>query len=547
MKTIKNFFRLVHINFILAKFGLDELIVSLHLFSPLRFIVYLNPYNWRRKKLPRGVAVRLAIESLGPIFIKFGQALSTRPDLIPPDIAKELEKLQDKVPPFSSEIALEMIEKAFGAPYYEIFAAFDEIPLASASMAQVHAATLKSGESVVVKILRPNLHEIVQRDVTLIHTLAELAERYIPGMRRFKAREMVEEFSRHLLDELDMPREAANANQLRRNFEHSSLLYVPKIYWDYVHENILVMERIHGIPVTDLDSLYKHNINTRRLAERGVELFFTQVFRDCFFHADMHPGNIFVSYEHPDNPQYICVDFGIIGTLNDKDKYYIAENLLAFFNRDYRRVASLHIESGWVARSTRIDEFESAIRTVCEPIFARPLKDISFGQLIMRLLNVGRRFEMDLQPQLILLQKTLLAVEGLARQLYPELNLWVTAKPFLERWLREQIGFKEIKHQLTLQAAFLTEQLPTMPRLAFDVLTLLKEQKLRQLETTSSKKMNTSLSNLKGFGLGLLTSGASFLAIKYLPPVSQQITIYWMWGIITVGAFIFAFKSKKQE
>jgi ubiquinone biosynthesis protein len=483
MKRLKQLFRLLHINHILAKNGLDEVVVSLRIFAPFRFIVYLNPWNWFRKtKRSKGEALRLTLEALGPIFIKFGQALSTRPDVFPEDIITELAKLQDNVPPFKSEEALAIIETAFGQSAFDVFAEFDEKPLASASIAQVHTATLKSGEAVVVKILRPNIKKSIQRDISLLKSLASLAHKYWRASRRLKPKEVVREFEQGLLDELDLHREAANASQLKRNFANSPLLYVPQIHWDYVHHNILVMERIHGIPVTDMKALRAQGICLKTLAERGVEIFFTQVFRDCFFHADMHPGNIFVSPQFLKKPQYICVDFGIMGTLNNNDKRYLAENLLAFFNRDYRRVAELHIESGWINRDTRVDAFESAIRTVCEPIFEKPLKDISFALLILRLFEVARRFHMEVQPELILLQKTLMAIEGLGRQLYPDLDLWATAKPFLEDWIREQVSPRALFKHLKDNLPFLIEELPHMPKLLSDLLVLNKKQHIRALE-----------------------------------------------------------------
>ncbi|KTC88127.1 ubiquinone biosynthesis regulatory protein kinase UbiB [Legionella drozanskii] len=519
MKSIKQLLRLLHINLILARNGLDQVVVSIRLFSPFRFIVYLNPWNWLRKeKLTRGEALRKTLEELGPIFIKFGQALSTRPDILPPDIAQELCKLQDNVPPFPSEVALRIVESAFGRSAFQVFAQFDPQPLASASMAQVHAATLRSGEDVVVKILRPNMRKIIEKDLSIMYTIANLADRYWAESKRLKPKEIVREFEHNLFDELDLQREAANAGQLRRNFHNSPLLYIPEIYWDYTRENVLVMERIHGIPVSDLATLKANNINIKILAERGVEIFFTQVFRDCFFHADMHPGNIFVSPEFPDNPQYICIDFGIIGTLNDSDKRYLAENLYAFFNRDYRRVAQLHVESGWVARDTRIEEFESAIRTVCEPIFEKPLKDISFAQVVLRLFQVARRFQMEVQPQLVLLQKTLLAIEGLGRQLYPELDLWATAKPFLEKWLKEQIGPKAFFRQLRENLPFLTEQLPHMPRLLHEVLELTKEQKIHALEQrkTSERSFRSQKNWYKGLGVGIFATMITVSLLSYL-------------------------------
>lgn len=479
--------------------------------------MYLNPWNWfRKEKLTRGEALRKTLEELGPIYIKFGQALSTRPDLLPEDIERELSKLQDNVPPFASEKAITLLKQAYGQAPEEIFAQFDPIPLASASMAQVHAATLKTGEEVIIKILRPNMHSVIKQDISIMNTIAKLAYKYWPEGKRLKPQEIVKEFETTLFNELDLLREAANAAQLRRNFNHSPLLYIPEVYWDYTRKNILVMERIYGIPVSDVATLKDRNINIKLLAERGVEIFFTQVFRDCFFHADMHPGNIFVSPKHPQAPQYICVDFGIIGTLNDNDKRYLAENLLAFFNRDYRKIAQLHVESGWVARETRVEAFESAIRTVCEPIFEKPLKDISFAQLVMRLFNVARHFQMEVQPQLVLLQKTLLAVEGLGRQLYPELDLWATAKPFLEKWLSQQIGPTNFFAQLKQNLPFFTEHLPHMPKLLYDVLELKKEQLLTDRELIQLKTQKTAPGiQWKSLSLGVFISFLSLGLLNY--------------------------------
>ena len=525
MKSLQQLLRLLHINYILARNGLDQVIVSLRLFAPFRFIVYVNPWTWFRKDtLTRGEALRKTLEELGPIFIKFGQALSTRPDILPADIAIELCKLQDRVPPFASEQALAIVEAAYGRSAFDVFAHFDVQPLASASMAQVHAAMLKNGADVVVKILRPNMRKIIEQDLTILKTIANLADRYWPESKRFKPKEIVREFERYLLDELNLQREAANGGQLRRNFNHSPLLYIPEMHWDYVRENVLVMERIYGIPVSDIAALKQHGVNIKKLAERGLEIFFTQVFRDCFFHADMHPGNIFVSLLHPEDPQYICVDFGIIGTLNDSDKRYLAENLLAFFNRDYRRVAQLHVESGWVARNTRVEEFESAIRTVCEPIFEKPLKDISFALVILQLLQVARRFQMEVQPQLALLQKTLFAVEGLGRQLCPELDLWATAKPFLEKWVREQIGPKALFRNLRENIPFLVEQLPYLPRLLNDVLLLSKEQKIFAIAKRESQDEQVVAQHFwyKGFGMGIAGAMIAFSAMSYLDIVAHQ-------------------------
>ena len=506
MSSIKQLFRLIYINYVLAKNGLDQVIVSIGFFAPIRFIIYLNPWNWFRKgALDHGVAVRKTLEELGPLFVKFGQALSTRPDLLPKDVWQELCKLQDNVPPFSSDVVLSIIEKSFGRSAYDVFAKFDSQPLASASIAQVHAATLKTGEDVVVKVLRPDMRRIIEKDLRILKTLAKYADRYWVHSKQLQPKNVVNEFEKNILDELDLQREAANGSQLKRNFKNSQILYIPEIYWDYTHENILVMERLYGIPVADLAQLNHHGINLKKLAERGIEIFFTQVFRDCFFHADMHPGNIFVSMQNPMNPQYMCVDFGIIGTINDSDKRYIAENLLAFFNRDYRKIAILHIQSGWVASDSRVDDFESAIRTVCEPIFEKPLKDISFALIMLRLFQVARRFQMKVQPQLVLLQKTLFAIEGLGRQIYPELNLWDTAKPFIEKWFREQRGPKALIKNLQENLPFMVEQLPYMPKLINDVLLKLRDQNivLDDLDITRKKTTKNRKDMLRGLFLGV--------------------------------------------
>lgn len=470
MKSITRLIRLIQISFTLFRYGLDELVLSLHLFRPLRFLIYFNPYHLSNRKRSQGERIRLALEDLGPIFVKFGQALSTRRDFIPEEIADELAKLQDRVPPFSGDQAKAMIEAVCGKPITEIFAEFDTTPLASASVAQVHAAKLLTGQEVVAKVLRPGINKRIVKDVDLLYAIANLATRYWKEAKRLRPSEVVAEFESCLKDELDLLREAASASQLRRNFLHSDLLYIPEIYWQYTHANVMVMERIYGISISDIPTLKKQGINLKRLAERGVEIFFTQVFRDCFFHADMHPGNIFVSPKQKDNPQYLGVDFGIMGSLSPEDQRYLAENLLAFFKRDYRRVAQLHVESGWIAPNTRINEFEAAIRTVCEPIFERPLKEISFGQLLLRLFQTARRFKMEVQPQLVLLQKTLFNVEGLGRQLYPDLDLWNTAKPFLERWLKKQLGPRAFLRKVREYAPYWAEKLPEIPELVYQAL-----------------------------------------------------------------------------
>jgi ubiquinone biosynthesis protein len=468
--------RLLYINRVLLRHGLDEVVLATHLFRPVRFLLYLSPFYWLRKGTlpPYPVRMRRALEDLGPIFIKFGQILSTRRDLLRDDIAEELAKLQDAVPPFPGTQARAIMEKAYGKPLEEVFAHFDETPLASASVAQVHAARLKSGEEVVVKVLRPGINRTIRRDVSLLYTIAELANRYWKGSRRLRPLEVVREYDKTITDELDLMREAANASQLRRNWEGSPLLFVPAVYWDLSHHNVLVMERIYGTPVGDVETLKAQGISMKQLGEQGVEIFFTQVFRDNFFHADMHPGNIFV---RPDG-QYIAVDFGIMGSLTTEDQRYIAENLLAFFNRDYRRVAELHVESEWVPRTTRVDEFESAIRSVCEPIFDRPLSEISFAHFLVNLFHTARRFDMEVQPQLVLLEKTLIYIEGVGRQLYPQLDLWSTAKPFLERWLEDQIGPKAFMRRMKQNLPKVSEDLPEVPLLAHRVLKSAAEGRL---------------------------------------------------------------------
>ncbi|MGZ4970567.1 MAG: ubiquinone biosynthesis regulatory protein kinase UbiB [Methylobacter sp.] len=459
--------RLIHINWVLVFHGLDEIVLKTHLFRPVRYLAVFSPNFWfRNSSDSRGVKIRRALEDLGPIYVKFGQALSTRRDLLPDDIADELTKLQDRVPPFANELARNIIEKELGMPISEAFASFDAEPLASASVAQVHTAILHSGENVVVKVLRPNIESRIRSDIGLLYELARFAERFWADARRLRPVDVVAEFEKSTLDELDLVREAGNAAKLRRNFEGSDIIYIPEIHWPLTRQKVLVMERIQGIPVGNIDQLKEGGADFKLLAERGVEIFFTQVFRDNFFHADMHPGNIFVDLP----AKYIAVDFGIVGTLSLSDQHYLAENFLAFFNRDYRKVAEMHVESGWVSESTRIEEFESAIRSVCEPIFEKPLKDISFGQLLLRLFQTARRFDMHVQPQLVLLQKTLLNIEGLGRQLYPDLDLWQTAKPFLERWFHERMGPKAKIDKLIKQFPDFAEQFPEIPSLIYKVL-----------------------------------------------------------------------------
>jgi ubiquinone biosynthesis protein len=449
------FLRIFHT---VGRFGLDE-------FLPARGAAWSRPffrlaYSGVDRSRPRGERLRLALQSLGPVFVKFGQLLSVRPDLIPEDVTDELSKLQDKVPPFPLEEVRATLERAYGRPHEEVFKSFDSVPIASASVAQVHFATLPDGREVACKILRPGIAQVIAQDVGLLYAVASLLERTAQG-RRLRPREVVAEFENSVADELDLVREAANASQLRRSFADRRLLIVPEVYWDWCSREVMVMERIDGIPVNAVERLRAEGIDISRLAREGVEIFFTQVFRDGFFHADMHPGNIFVRRDG----RYCGVDFGIMGTLSDADKSYLATNFMAFFHRDYHRVAVAHLEAGWVPADTRVDDFEGAIRSVCEPIFDRPLKDIYFGKLLMRLFEVSRRFRMEVQPQLVLLQKTLLQVEGLGRQLDPELDLRRTAQPILERWMNEQIGWRGLVRQMRDEAPMWVRTLPQLPRL----------------------------------------------------------------------------------
>jgi len=505
--------RLLYINWILVRNGLDEVVLATHLFRPVRFLGYLAPWHRIVRKTPRAVRIRKTLEDLGPIFVKFGQILSTRRDLLPEDIAGELALLQDRVAPFDGKLACTLVERAFHRPLGQVFARFDAEPLASASIAQVHAAALNSGEDVVVKVLRPGIENVIRRDVSLLYTVAGLAERYWSEGRRLRPREVVAEFEKTIYDELDLLREAANASQLRRNFSDSGLLRVPEVYWPYCHRNIMTMERIYGIPVNDLDALRKAGVDMKTLSERGVEIFFTQVFRHNFFHADMHPGNIFVSPEG----QYMAVDFGIMGTLSVQDQRYLAENFLAFFRRDYRRVAELHVESEWVPAGTRVDEFEAAIRSVCEPIFERPLKDISFGQLLLRLFQTARRFNMEIQPQLVLLQKTLLSIEGLGRQLYPDLDLWQTAKPFLERWMSEQVGARAFAGRLRHSLPEWSERLPEIPALLHRTLQQAAGGKLRlQWESQELQKLRRQMRRSSQRTLAAISGGAMLISASII-------------------------------
>ncbi len=465
--------RLYKIQKVLLTYGIDELLIELKPSMTLRLVTSLSPDRWRHnhtRSLPRAERLRRSLEELGPVFIKFGQMLSTRRDLLPDDVAAELALLQDKVPPFPSELAVQCIEESLEGSVDQLFAEFDRQALASASIAQVHAAVMHSGEQVVVKVLRPGIKTTIDRDLSLMFLLAELAASFWSESKRLKPREVVSEYEKTIYDELDMQREAANAAQLKRNFEDSKDLYIPEIHWDYTRDNVIVMERISGIPISHIDELKAAGIDLAKLAERGVDIFFTQVFRDNFFHADMHPGNIFVSTVNPADPSYIAVDFGIVGMLTDEDRHYLSQNLLAFFEQDYTKVARLHVDSGWVPADTRIEEFESSIRTVCEPIFEKPLEEISFGQVLLRLFQVARRFQMEVQPQLVLLQKTMLNIEGLGRQLYPQLDLWKTAKPVLKDFMIEQNSPLNVLREIHRNAPEWGRLLPQMPGLVHQFL-----------------------------------------------------------------------------
>ncbi|MGN4949356.1 ubiquinone biosynthesis regulatory protein kinase UbiB [Aeromonas sp. 94A] len=518
--TPKEFKRLYRIITILLEQGIDELVPARYQPWPGRLA--RRSLFWLKNKQPdlsRGARIRLAFEALGPIFIKFGQMLSTRRDLLPPDIAEELALLQDRVPPFCGQAARQQIELSLGCPIETLFDDFDETPLASASIAQVHTARLKdSGREIVIKVIRPDIEPVIEADLRLMQALARLVARFVPQSARLRPIEVVEEYRKTILDELNLMREAANAIQLRRNFTGSEALYVPEIITDLCREQVLVMERIYGIPVSDIPALEANGTNMKLLAERGVEVFFTQVFRDSFFHADMHPGNIFVSYEHPENPLWIGIDCGIVGTLNREDKRYLAENFLAFFNRDYRRVAELHVESGWVPADTKVDEFEFAIRTVLEPIFEKPLSEISFGHVLLNLFNTARRFHMTVQPQLVLLQKTLLYVEGLGRQLYPQLDLWQTAKPFLENWMHEQVGPKSVLNAIKEKAPFWAEKLPELPELVYETLRQTRHQQRHfdQMfaEFRRHSRRQGQARYLLGVGASLLLAGVFLLTQK---------------------------------
>lgn len=479
--TPAQFVRLLSIQRTLIRHGVDEIVLGIPLLRSFRFLLYLLPWNWRRRDFaPTAVRIRHVLEELGPIYVKFGQILSTRRDLLPDDIAEELARLQDRVPPFPGNEARAIVEEEYGKSVQDVFSEFDERPLASASIAQVHAARLKDGREVIVKVVRPGIRTTIKRDIGLMYIVAEGLERYWSEGKRLQPTGVVAEFEKTLLDELDLMREAANASQLRRNFRDDPAIYVPEVIWELCRRKVMVMERVSGIRVDDIAALKRAGVDMRRLAEKGVELFFTQVFRDHFFHADMHPGNLFVDpRDGGRSARFIPIDFGIMGSLSDFDQRYLAENFLAFMNRDYRRVAELHVESGWVPVDTRVDEFEFSIRSVCEPIFDRPVKDISVGHLLLRLFQTAQRFHMKILPQLLLLQKTLVNVEGVGRQLYPELDLWAAARPPLEQWMRQRVSVRALAKSARERLPAIAERLPELPKIAFDILERAKTGQLK--------------------------------------------------------------------
>jgi ubiquinone biosynthesis protein len=526
--------RLLVIQRTLVKYGLDDFVKHTHLFRPLVLPYRLVPSRWRSKGT-RGERLRTALEELGPVFIKFGQALSMRRDLLPVDIADELAKLQDRVPPFASERAVETLERALGQALSSCFAEFDPTPLAAASIAQVHAARLPDGREAVVKILRPGVKEIIRRDLEVLFAVAELAERFWPLARRLHPIGVVAEFEKTLYNELDLMREAANAAQLKRNFADSDQLYVPEIYWDYCRTNVLTLERVHGVPIGDVARLKALGTDLERLAHNGVDIFFTQVFRHNFFHADMHPGNIFVDVTNPSRPKYVAVDFGIMGSLSPEDQRYLAGNFLAFFRRDYREVAALHVDSGWVPEDTRVEELEAAVRAVCEPIFNKPLNEISFGLVLVRLFETARRFNMEVQPQLVLLEKTLLAIEGLGRELFPTLDLWTTAKPVLEEWMRERTSPAAHVRRLARDWPKISEDLLLLPDVLHALLRDVRRGKPAPARASGPGRGRRGVARALA-GLGFLLAGVLWHGLGAAPD--------WLgWVGIGLGALLLAAAS----
>lgn len=537
---------------VIAKFGIDDILLSLPILRNFRFLLIFNPWYWRASVLrTRGEKIRLALEQLGPIFVKFGQMLSLRSDLLPEDIIIELAKLQDQVLPFSGKLAVKTIEEELNQPIDKLFLEFEEGALASASIAQVHAAKLWDQTEIVVKVLRPGIEKIIRQDVELLYSCARILDKYWQEARRFHPVQIVAEFERNIMNELDLQCEAANASQLRRNFQDSKILYIPKVFWEFSSKRIMVLERVFGIPIADFQQLKKHNMNLKKLAERSIELFFTQVFRDQFFHADMHPGNLFVNPKYPDDPQYIAVDFGIMGSLNSRDQRYLAENFMAFFQRDYYRVAELHIESGWVPADVRPEEFANAMRAVCEPIFERPLKDISFGKMLMRLIQTARQFRMDIQPQLILLQKTLLNIEGLGRQLYPELDLWQTARPHMEKWMNKQLSPKVFLKKMYEKLPYLIDKSPEIPGLIYDSLHLYVNQMHENKCSYQNKQQSISTHSISNRNImqnvGLILMLISLVEIYFGEThlMRAPLSIYLFCLTFLIGFYVLYSSSKR--
>ena len=538
--------RFARIERVMVKYALETLFLDGTRAQALKHVFLLSPTRWQSKEtrvLPRGQRIRLALEELGPVFVKLGQVLSTRRDLLPDDIGDELTLLQDKVKPFSSELAREQIEKELNDRIDILFHAFENKPIASASIAQVHGAVLHDGSEVVVKVLRPGIKDIIERDVNLMYILADMASAILPDGKRLRPREVVSEYERTIYGELDLVAEATNAVVLRNNFKDSETLYIPEIYWNLTRSSVMVQERIDGIPIRDIAAMAECGINMKKLAEHGVEIFYTQVFDHNFFHADMHPGNIFVSRNHPDNPQYIAVDFGIVGSLTDDDQRYIGENLLAFFQRDYRRVAQLHIDSGWVPRDTRVSELEAGVRAVCEPIFDKPLSEISLGNVLLQLFHVARRFQMEVQPQLVLLQKTLLNIEGLGRQLYPDLDLWATGKPFLQRWVVKQNNPQRVIKRFVAQAPAILKALPEMPLLLHDFLKLQNQTASSAMTGTGNNHLLQQHSQVQRSAYSLrrsITGASLFMVAGMLGAASliggADIAPWWVWVLGIAGA-----------
>ena len=524
-------FRLIRILKVLFSERIDAFLPSPKS-GPLRVIAWCIPRVKTTRS--RGERLRDALQTLGPVFVKFGQMLSTRRDLLPPDIAMALAELQDRVKPFSGEVAQSIIERDLQAPISDIFKTFEVTPMASASVAQVHAATLNDGQAVVVKVIRPGIEKVIEEDLKLMMTIARFVERHFEDGKRLKLVQVVSDYRMTILDELDLQREAANTALIRRNFEHSSICYVPQIYWDFTRRNVMVEERVYGVPISQIEVLKAHNVNMEKLAERGVEIFFTQVFDHSFFHADMHPGNVFVDISDPENPVYKAIDFGIVGTLDPESQSYLAQNLIAFFDRDYRAVAELHVESGWVPADTRIGDFESAIRTVCEPIFQKPLGEISFGVLLVRLFETARRFHMEVQPQLVLLQKTLLNIEGLGRELYPELDLWKTGKPFLDRWVKDRLGPKGLLQSARRQGPRWVMHLPKLTDALLSSgdrlnrLERMAEQNQASLQQIAKTVRTNQLGRRWSLGLGVVGLLAAGIGGAVAP---AALVAYWPIGL----------------